>query len=1684
MKVILWPLAIIVGLLILIIIALQFQRVQTFLAQKGADYLENTLGTRVDIGGFTTDWRNTLVLKGVYVEDQQQDTLWYSERLGVDMAILSLISGEVNISKVDLDNATLKLHIREDSTSNFDFIMAAFATDTAAVAAQPADTAASMPISLGIINFDNVYVVFQDEAGGNFIKTRVGQLTTTMDEMDLDKQRYLIDEIKLANTWVNYEQTKLPPPDTAATEPLDMDFGLNRLALENIRVKYLSRPADQRIELELGEAEVVSDNIDLKAARVDLASFMLHDTNLKYVQDKFKPVDSLAVNPARTVENLDKSVEETAGQPMDWVVTLGELDVAQLAVAFDNFNAAAQPKGMDYDHLLFKEINMQAQDIKYSLNQTRMGLNQLTLQERSGFRLENFKALIAFDSTSASLRNLDLKTGNSQLQNGIALTYPSIDALTENPEQVGLDIDINNSYIGMQDVLYFVPDLTQNPSFKSIANSTVNVTARAEGKLDNVQVRTLQLKGLQGTNVDVSGTVRNGMDPDNLYLDLDINRFATTRTDILALSPAGTIPPDFRVPPQLSMTGNYTGSLTAFDATADLRTSFGNLNAVVDMGANESFNATVKSGGFDLQQLFTDSLGLGKVALVAKASGTGLTPETMRANIQAQVQRFDYNKYTYNDIDLRASIDRNVYDVKATAKDENLAFDLTGNFNLRDTQQPAYTFNLDLQGADLQALNFYPDPLAVQGQLEGRFTGADANTLSGTMNGQRLVVRHKEVTYPIDTLQLKLLQSGEMAELDLNSDLADARLRFANSLATFPTALQKHFSNYLDLQPDVPYPANTNLQDFTFSMQLKKTLLISSFVPGLTQLQIDNPITGSFNGNTKQLVVDGTVNSIVYTDYKLSGLDLKVSGNKEQLGYSLNLRRLVSPSLQANNVSLDGAARDNDLTVRLAVAGDTTQKERFVIGGLLNSLGRGYRFAFNPEQLVINGDQWTVPQDNYLQFDTNLLYANNIKLQRNDMSLALNSIGPVAPNAPLQVTFSNFDIGYIMQTFQQQDSLIAGVIDGEATLRDIMSDAPAFTSDLTVADFAYEGTPLGDIALIASSAPGNRYNIEARLTDNGNQMLINGFVETQPNATLLNLDANIGSLNLKALQGFTAGMVEDMDGRATGKFRITGTLDDPDIIGQLNFNQAQFRITMLGSLYRLQDERIDFNTSGISFPNFTMTDSIGNDLTVNGNILTQNYLEYTFDLKVNADRFLALNSTAQDNDLFYGTLYVNADASITGDMVEPVVDVDVSVLDNSNFTAVIPADEAGAAERDGTVEFVNLNESLTAIIGSQEEADSAQTAGFVGVDMRARIRVTDQVPITIVIDPITGDNLVVRGTADPLVIGVRPSGEINMTGRYTISEGKYSMDFYDLASRELDIAEGSYINWTGDPLQANMSIKAIYTVEAAPMELVASQMGGELPSVLRNQVPFNVFVNVDGDILTPEISFDIQLPEDEQGKVPSQVVASLGNLRQDESELNKQVFALLVLQRFLAPDPLSSSGGGGFEASARNSLSQVMSDQLNQLTNRYAGGLGLELGVDSYQDYSSGSGQNRTDLNVALRQQFLNDRLTVRVGTDIGLEGGNQGGGQSNTMSGFGGDISVEYSLTEDGRLRVKGFQRNQYEGVLEGGDVRATGASLIFVRDYNNFSDLFRDMESRIAREAERRKEESEKLRTQNSNQ
>jgi hypothetical protein len=190
-------------------------------------------------------------------------------------------------------------------------------------------------------------------------------------------------------------------------------------------------------------------------------------------------------------------------------------------------------------------------------------------------------------------------------------------------------------------------------------------------------------------------------------------------------------------------------------------------------------------------------------------------------------------------------------------------------------------------------------------------------------------------------------------------------------------------------------------------------------------------------------------------------------------------------------------------------------------------------------------------------------------------------------------------------------------------------------------------------------------------------------------------------------------------------------------------------------------------------------------------------------------------------------------------------------------------------------------------------------------------------------------------------------------------------------------------------------------------------------------------------------------------------------LRQEPSELNKQVFALLLLNRFVTENPFESSGGGiTAESFARQSASKLLTEQLNRLAADLVEGVDINFNIQSQDDYSSSTRQNRTDLNVGLSKRLLNDRLKVTIGSNFELEGPQS---SKQDVSSIVGNIAVDYSLSKDGRYLLRAYRKNEYEGVIDG-YVIETGVGFIITLDYNRFWNIFLSKKGREERRERRR--------------
>ncbi|HWJ89467.1 MAG TPA: translocation/assembly module TamB domain-containing protein, partial [Flavisolibacter sp.] len=327
----------------------------------------------------------------------------------------------------------------------------------------------------------------------------------------------------------------------------------------------------------------------------------------------------------------------------------------------------------------------------------------------------------------------------------------------------------------------------------------------------------------------------------------------------------------------------------------------------------------------------------------------------------------------------------------------------------------------------------------------------------------------------------------------------------------------------------------------------------------------------------------------------------------------------------------------------------------------------------------------------------------------------------------------------------------------------------------------------------------------------------------------------------------------------------------------------------------------------------------------------------------------------------------------------------------------------------------------------------------------------------VIVDPTNGDFLNVRGEA-VLSTGIDPSGKITMVGNYTLEEGSYQISF-NFLQRKFDIQKGSTITWTGEPTSAQLNVTAVYIANTAPLDLVADQISAPTPAIRNTylqKLPFEVHLSLTGELLKPVISFDIMLPSDKNYGVSNDIVTAvqsrLDQMREDEGEVNKQVFALLLLGRFVGENPFQSSGGG-FSAGtyARQSVSKLLSEQLNSLASGLINGVDLNFDVASSEDYTTGERRNRTDLNVGLSKRLLNDRLKITVGSNFQLEGPQNSNQRSNNIA---GNIAADYQISRDGRYMLRFYRKNEYEGIVDGYIIE-TGLGFILSVDYNRFGQI-----------------------------
>ncbi|HPI12803.1 MAG TPA: translocation/assembly module TamB domain-containing protein, partial [Catalimonadaceae bacterium] len=569
------------------------------------------------------------------------------------------------------------------------------------------------------------------------------------------------------------------------------------------------------------------------------------------------------------------------------------------------------------------------------------------------------------------------------------------------------------------------------------------------------------------------------------------------------------------------------------------------------------------------------------------------------------------------------------------------------------------------------------------------------------------------------------------------------------------------------------------------------------------------------------------------------------------------------------------------------------------------------------------------------------------------------------------------------------------------------------------------------------------------LSGDSNDVKLKGYYESEK----LDLNVDIQQVRMKSLEAFASKYIRKSSGYLSGGIRITGKATEPKMNGKLTFHNAGMNLVAINNTVLLKNETIQVSNEGIHFADFTVLDPKGQPMNVKGDVLSSNFTDMKFNLDITTRNFTVMNTTAKDNPVYYGTLILNSTLKIRGDQNLPVLTANGTLLDNSTFTFVVLEGDLSTSRGEDVVVF---EDSVRVRTVTSKDTVRMKTE-YKGIDLNANIEVNKNSVFRVIVDPESGDNLEVSGDAN-LAFGIDPGGKVSLSGVYILNDGHYQASFQKVIKREFKIKTGSRITWSGDPMDGQIDLTAIYKTQAGATDLMANELAGVSENeriAYRKLLTYNVNLIINGPILKPQLQFNLDMPPADQLAFGGLVYAKVNMLNTDPNELNKQVFSLLVLNKFIPTGSAGVSTGSAVSTLARNSVNQMLTDQLNVLSGRYVKGAAVNFNLQTTEDYNAGAAQQNTALQVGVKKELFNSRLSLQVGSSIDLSGSKQNTSNSNGQS-LTGDVQVEYKLTPDGRLRLKAFRENQYEGVIDG-ILYKTGLGFSYTRDYNYFRELWK---------------------------
>lgn len=1376
---------------------------------------------------------------------------------------------------------------------------------------------------------------------------------------------------------------------------------------------------------------------------------------------------------------------------------VNHLTLKNSVFTYDDMRKPRKSGKMDYFHMRFSGINGEFRLDEYRKGFLNVQILNFRCTEKGGLNVVDLKGRLVADTAQAKVSDFVLRMPSSEIRlDSVVANYDEtwIKTVTRDAsgkkkvkesldwKNVLLEVSLDNSVVALRDLKFLLPRLGE-------LSDKVELSTHFKGTFGNMHLYNLVFNCDDGgawgrMSVDLAGLP----DINETYAYVGIKELGTTMpmlSDLIAKISGKPVamPKQLNGLGKVKYRGSVSGYLTDLVAYGEVLSDIGLVNMDMHLESADEFknvryNGEVGANNLNLAKLLGDKSQLGQTSFKLNSSGEWSKKNGFTCWVKGDVSKLAFKGYEYKDIHIDGNLKGQEFDGLIDMDDENADVDFSGSFNYsKALRTGAFTVNVNtLQPHKLNLVKGYEDlslsgnvSLDFRGDLESNNNRADVYVNNLTLNNgeKRLRLNDIEVVSVVTPKRDSLILSSDLMSVKVSGDYEITKL--PNSLKNagkryLPVLFAKEKKNAADVKCNNEFDIRIdNINVNKLSEVLGSTVRVGK---GAYLSGHFSDRTGKFNARAeipvvkfgkKQKSIDSTL-ILLDNDYDIAslrvnsrynghtGLGLMANAAHDSVQVNVNWD---NPSLSYGSLSLEGL-------LHREMRGDT-------LSSLLASVD------VMPTFISINDDQWNM-RKSHIDTDFKSFFIKGFEMDHDKQYVKIDGMASKSMSDSIDVDLSGVRLAYIMDLVGVHAVDLDAMINGKACVYGLLGPM-VLNIDATADDFTFNNSVWGDVDLKSEwdsqtrrlhakghvfkskqQTDGDNDGLLAGLWDNGRRdtsILLEG--EYFPKNDSLEFLADVSSLKLDFIQKYLDGVMSDVTGDASGKLRIFGSLKKILMEGDIMVNNGKLKVDFLNTAYHFSDT-VKIREDKFAFEDIDVRDAENHSALLNGEIHHDYYKNIVYNISIMPRNVLAMDLKASDGQNFYGKAYATGNVRIFG--YPGAANFTIQARTEPNTKVFLSLDNGSIVTVNNFITYVDRDAVVDSVAESDEYLEPKKTETRMKVSLT--VEATPDAEVNILTSA-EGDMLKATGTGN-IRMEYDSKSDLQLFGNYEVEKGSYIFTLQNIIRKDFTLRNGGTIKWSGDPREGIINLDALYYVQAASLLDILDE--ADLEGLGRTTVPVNCLLNLTGNLMQPNIKFDLELPSD------NELQRKVKNIVNTDEMMNREILSLLVIGAFYRPEYIQNSSSTNVGNQMASVLTSTVSGQLNnmlsQISDKFNVGVNAVLG--NGEDLSQGG-----EYEVALMYQ-PNNRLVING--NLGYRNDYINGQQSGNN--FIGDVDVEYKLTKNGKLRAKAYTHSadNYYYNISGTAKTTQGVGLLYREDFNTFKGLWHRYFGKDRKERERRRD------------